>query len=170
MKINLFLKTIFLLIIVSVLQSCTSSCKILSEPSDAEVYINGRYKGKTPYKFSTTISDETLLRINIQKKGFVSIDTIFYKNGKTNKINRVLGYILVFPFDYDRMFKKEYAYHLKQKTYNDFPENLDQETSNSVHENSKLLRLKNLQEAYKAGKYTEKEYKEIRKSIMEGKQ
>jgi len=170
MKINLFLPSICFFMILMTMQSCVSTCTIVSDPPEAEVYINGRYKGKTPYKFSTTISDETILKVNIQKKGFTGIDTVFYKDGDVNKFNRVLGYVLVFPFDYDRMFKEEYFYKLHLKTNIVFPENMTQDSSNPVQENSKLSRLKNLQEAYKAGKYTEKEYKDIRKNILEGKE
>jgi hypothetical protein len=169
MKINLFLSSICFFMMLMTTQSCVSTCMIVSEPSEAEVYINGRYKGKTPYKFSTTISDETILKVNIQKKGYVEVDTILFKDGKINRFNRIMGYVLVFPFDNDRLFKKEYTYQLNEKQNTFFPGNNPEETSRPLQENSKLTKLKNLQEAYRAGKYTEKEYKEIRKSILEGK-
>jgi hypothetical protein len=66
--------------------------------------------------------------------------------------------------------RTEYFYKLHLKANIVFPENMTQDSSNPVQENSKLSRLKTLQEAYKAGKYTEKEYKDIRKSILEGKE
>lgn len=169
MKINLFVSGFCFFMVLMTTQSCVSTCMIVSEPSEAEVYINGRYKGKTPYKFSTNISDETMLKVNIQKKGYVEVDTILYKDGKINKFNRIMGYVFVFPFDYDRSFKKEYSYQLNEKKYTYYPGINPEETSKPLQENSKLTKLKNLQEAYRAGKYTEKEYKEIRKSILEGK-
>lgn len=169
MKKSLFLPILFFLAVLTTTQSCVSSCIIASEPKEAEVYINGRYKGKTPYKFSATISDETMLKVNIQKKGYVEVDTILFKDGKTNKFNRFLGYILVFPFDYDKKFKEEYFYQLNERKNTFFPENYPDVNTKPLQENSKLTKLKSLQEAYRAGKYTEKEYREIRKSILEGK-
>lgn len=169
MKINLLISGI---ICVLLLTGCAQTTQILSEPAGANVYLNGRLKGQTPLKLTTTISNHGEIPISLSHPGHESLDTFLTKTGETDKLLRILGYIAVIPLDYDRKFKPQYKYILKpkqQKSSEVFKNDEKDETGevNTLDPN-KIEKLKKIQKAYKENLITREEYISLKKDILEG--
>lgn len=152
------------------LQSCVQSCKIMSEPSGANVYIRGRLKGNTPYKYTTTLSNHEKVPIFLSLPGHESIDTFLKKDGKIDPVIRTMGYIFVVPLDFDRKFKPKYVFTLtpKVKKSTETTESLNVKTE-VRGEDTKINKLLNLQKAYNEGLITNEEFVRLKKQVLEDK-
>lgn len=64
------------------LTSCSSSTIINSVPSEADLFINGEYVGKTPYKHKDTKIVGSVNEVRIEKEGFQVFHTSFAKDEK----------------------------------------------------------------------------------------
>lgn len=57
---------------------------IKSVPSDADVYFNGEFVGKTPYLYTDTKVSFSLVMVDIVKEGYEPINTMFRRNEEFN--------------------------------------------------------------------------------------
>jgi len=91
------MKHIFILVLTSILATflaCSTMVTISSEPSGANVFLNGKLSGKTPYK--TKLSDFVgkSYPIRLQLKGYHDIRT---QLGKEAKVGTIVGGIFIWP-------------------------------------------------------------------------
>lgn len=140
---------------------------IVSEPSQAEVVINGKIVGKTPYKLRRTVTNNTRIYLRLTLPTYETKDTILTKDGDINKLNHYLGYLLIFPFDFDRNFKKKYNIMLQPKkqpviTSSDLKTVVEAEEDDV----SKSTKLKILLDEYKSGKISREEFEALKKEIL----
>lgn len=69
-------------VLVIVLFSACSSTIILSNPDKARVYVNGKYKGETPYKYTDAKGIFSKTKIRLAKDGYSPIDTVIARKEK----------------------------------------------------------------------------------------
>lgn len=80
--------TTYLLGALILFTSCKSTTTIYSSVPDADVYIGGKYKGKTPYRHSDYLPTGLSKKVRIEKEGFEPYET------KIRKLERVNGMAL----------------------------------------------------------------------------
>jgi hypothetical protein len=69
MKSKSIQKCIALLLVVSLFfASCSSSTLIMSEPSNAKLYLNGQYVGTTPYQHKDKKVVGTTTNVRLEKE------------------------------------------------------------------------------------------------------
>jgi hypothetical protein len=134
------------------------------------VYIRGRLRGNTPFKYTTTISNNEKVPIFLSLPGHESMDTFLKKDGKIDPFIRTMGYIFVIPLDFDRKFKPKYVYTLtpKVKKSIEVTEPVKSKTEGRG-EDTKINKLLNLQKAYNEGLISKEEFVSLKKQILEDK-
>ena len=89
-----------------VLSSCTSSVRISSSPSQADVYADGLYIGQTPIRHKDAKTSGSLLDVRLEKEGYETLSTQIVKDARVNVKALVaspftmfisLGWILAYP-------------------------------------------------------------------------
>jgi hypothetical protein len=76
------IKKNFILSVIIILFSACSHTLILSNPDNARVYIDGKYKGETPYKYKDAKIIFSKTRIRLAKNGYEPVDTVIVKKEK----------------------------------------------------------------------------------------
>ena len=103
-------------IIATSLISCSSTTLLTSSPPDAEIYINGDYKGFTPYRHRDASISGSQKSIEIYKEGYVDYRTILTKKGRAHGGAIVGGIFLLIPFIWVVQYNIEYEYELTPST------------------------------------------------------
>ena len=89
-----------------VLSSCTSSVRISSSPSQADVYADGLYIGQTPIRHKDAKTSGSPLDVRLEKEGYETLTTQIVKDARVNVKALVaspftmfisLGWILAHP-------------------------------------------------------------------------
>ena len=94
-----FLKPIALFLASAILfASCASTTLIQSNPSDAKLYLNGEYVGKTPYAHRDTKIVGSTTFIKLEKEGYNPLNASFSR-GEELDVGALIGGIFVLvPF------------------------------------------------------------------------
>jgi len=144
-----------------------SASMIISEPPQADVILNGRLVGKTPYKLKRTMSNTASIYVRLVHPLHEQKDTVIVKDGDLHKLNHYLGYLFIFPFDFDRNFKDEYFFVLQPKKE---PVSSSSDLEKIIRaygdDVSKATKLKVLLDEYKSGKISRKEFEALKKEIL----
>jgi hypothetical protein len=104
------------LAILIFITSCTSTTKIITEPSGAKVYVEGEAVGTTPYKYkdSKIVGSKTALKL--EKEDYETLEVNLSRNEVVD-VGAVLGgIVLLFPFLWTMGYKPTHTYELKQKS------------------------------------------------------
>lgn len=157
-----------LVVLASVLtfSGCDSTTRFTSEPANAHVLVNEKYIGKTPVKYKRTVSNATVFKVRISHPEYEKIDTSIIKDGTIHVANRIFGYLFIFPFDFDRNFKKEYHFVLQPKTTPDVKNEIINEEIPGQKETTKAQKLKKLLNDYNEGKINRLEFEAQKKIIL----
>lgn len=116
-KENKTIKMISLsLAIVIFVTSCTSTTKIITEPSGAKVYVEGESVGTTPFKYkdSKIVGSKTALKL--EKEEYETLEVTLSRNELVDVGAIVGGIILLFPFLWTMRYKPTHTYELKPKS------------------------------------------------------
>lgn len=79
-----------------VLPSCSSSVSISSSPSQARVYLDGRYAGQTPLRHRDAKPTGSKLEVRLEKEGHAPLITEIVKDARVN-VWAAMGSVLVIP-------------------------------------------------------------------------
>ena len=109
---RVFAALLSLVILATSLLSCSSTTYLISTPPDAEVYIDGKYKGFTPYRHSDASISGSQKSIEIKKEGYDDFRTILTKKGRAHGGAIVGGIFLLIPFLWVVQYNIEYDYEL----------------------------------------------------------
>lgn len=118
-KINMFRSSIFmksaaLVLAVAVLfASCSSTTLIQSEPSGAKVYMNGEYKGVTPYSYSDTKIVGSSTEVRLEKEGYEPLYTMLSRNESADVGAIIGGVFFLFPFFWTMKYNPVHNYELR---------------------------------------------------------
>jgi hypothetical protein len=111
MKINKIL--LYLLVFPIIFSSCASSTVIDSIPSKANLYINGKLVGQTPYKHRDTKIVGSSNTVMIEKKGYRTYQTSFAKNEKIAVGPLIGGMFLLFPYLWIMKYEDGRVYQMR---------------------------------------------------------
>ena len=103
-------------ILASSLMSCSSTTKLTSTPPEAKVYIDGEFKGYTPYKHSDASISGSQKSVEIQKEGYDDFQTILTKKGRAHGGAIIGGIFLLIPFMWVVQYNIHYNYELTPST------------------------------------------------------
>lgn len=111
---SLLIKSAAVLMAVVVLfASCSSSTLIQSEPSGAKVYMNGEYKGVTPFTYSDTKIVGSTTEIRLEKEGYEPLYTFLSRNESADVGAIIGGIFLLFPFLWTMKYNPSHIYELR---------------------------------------------------------
>jgi hypothetical protein len=96
-----------------VLGSCTSSTLITTQPAGAKVYMNGQYKGTTPYSHSDTKIVGSSTDLRFEREGYEPFQTVLVRNERADAGAIVGGVFLLFPFLWTMKYDPEHTYELR---------------------------------------------------------
>ena len=93
--------------------SCTSSTIINSQPTGAKLYLDGQYKGTTPYQHSDTKIVGSLTDLRFEKEGYEPLQVPLVRNERADGGAIVGGIFLLFPFLWTMKYDPEHTYELR---------------------------------------------------------
>ena len=108
-------KILVLLSCVALLSlGCSSTVKIQSLPGEAKVYIDGQYKGVTPYTQTDTKPFFLPGQLKLTKDGYRDL-TVDLKKDKFSTANCIGGVLVMVPFLWVLEYEPEKTYELEKK-------------------------------------------------------
>lgn len=87
---------VWALALLILLPSCASSVLISSSPSQARVYLDGRYAGQTPLRHRDAKPTGSKLEVRLEKEGHAPLTTEIVKDARVN-VWAAMGSVLVIP-------------------------------------------------------------------------
>ena len=165
-KVRVLIRPVAAILAIAILfSSCSSTTRIESFPSGADVYLNGEAVGKTPYKLKDQkVSGSTPL-VRLEKEGYTTTNTSITKNEKAHVGAIIGGIFLLFPFIWTLQYKKVHYYNLEPLTDSD---STDMPADGGITA-SKAERLTELHDLRRKGILTKEEYIIEKKKILEEK-
>ncbi|MFA5625713.1 MAG: PEGA domain-containing protein, partial [Bradymonadales bacterium] len=94
--------------------SCSSSTLITSEPSGAQLFINGKNVGQTPYKHKDMKITGSTLSVRLEMEGYETLSTHITKNEDLHVGALIGGIFFLWPFIWILEYDEAYHYKLKQ--------------------------------------------------------
>jgi hypothetical protein len=101
------------------LSSCSSTTLINSQPQGAKVYLNGQYRGTTPYNYSDTKIVGSVTNVRLEKEGHEPLQVPLIRNERADAGAIVGGIFLLFPFLWTMAYDPEHTYELRPLSGND---------------------------------------------------
>lgn len=101
-----------LLAVLVLFTSCASTTMIQSIPSNASVYVDGMYMGKTPYAYSDESIVGTCHSLRISKEGYEDFNTYLCRNEQADVGAIIGGVFFLFPFLWTMKYFPERTYEL----------------------------------------------------------
>ena len=145
--------------------SCASSTLIKSEPPGAELYIDGRHVGRTPFLHTDTKIVGSRTSITLEKEGYEPLNTYFTRSEEAD-VGAIIGGIFVWPvFLWVMKYYPEHSYELWPLMRDDNNENkyiLAPESEGK----SKVERLRELKQLLDEKIITESEFQKEKEKIL----
>jgi hypothetical protein len=108
-----FIKTTILFLSLTILlTSCASTTVIQSEPSGANVYIDGEKVGVTPHTYNDTKIVGSTVSVKLTKDGYEDFLTSFSRNEKVSVGAVIGGIFFLVPFLWVMEYKPNHNYEL----------------------------------------------------------
>jgi hypothetical protein len=95
------------------LGSCSSSTLITTQPAGAKLYMNGQYKGTTPYSHSDTKIVGTATDLRFEQEGYEPLQTVLVRNERADAGAIVGGIFFLFPFLWTMQYDPQHTYELR---------------------------------------------------------
>ncbi|WP_426065057.1 PEGA domain-containing protein [Flavobacterium sp. DSP2-3-1] len=165
-KQTMMTKTILLLLAGSVLlTSCASTTMIQSNPSGAQVYLNGEPAGTTPYTHRDTKIVGSTTTVKLEKEGYDPLNTSFSRDEEVD-VGAIIGGIFVLvPFLWTMKYKPTHTYELTPSSGSEQP--IIKTTPQQNQTKSKFERLRELKQLLDEKVITQQEYAKEKKKILE---
>ena len=111
---SIIFKTVSVVMAIAVLfASCSSATLIESNPSGAKVYMNGEYKGVTPYSYSDTKIVGSSTDVRLEKEGYETFNTVLSRNERADVGAIIGGVFFLFPFLWTMKYNPVHTYELR---------------------------------------------------------
>ena len=108
-----FIKTTALFLSLTIfLTSCASTTVIQSEPSGANVYIDGEKVGVTPHTYKDTKIVGSTVSVKLTKEGYEDFITTFSRNEQVSVGAVIGGIFFLIPFLWVMEYKPNHNYEL----------------------------------------------------------
>ena len=108
-------KIIIFLLVVLFSFSCASSTIINSIPSGAKVYVDGEYRGSTPYYYKDQKIIYSSTYLKLKKKGYDDFNISFQRNEEFAPGPCVGAVLVYFPVLWIMKYRPERTYELEKK-------------------------------------------------------
>lgn len=113
MKSKSIQKSIALLLVASIFfASCSSSTLIMSESSNAKLYLNGQYVGTTPYQHKDKKIAGTTTNVRLEKEGYETLYTSFSRDEDVDIGAIIGGIFFLFPFIWTMKYDPTRTYEM----------------------------------------------------------
>ena len=107
----MFIKVIALMMASLFSFGCASTTMIKSVPTGAKLYVDGQYKGKTPYTYTDTAVAGTTKTVLLQKQGYKERTSMIRKEEVA--VGPIIGGLFfLFPFLWTLGYPAEYIFDL----------------------------------------------------------
>ena len=130
------------LIFLIVLPSCSSSILISSSPSEADVFTNGEYIGKTPIRHWDSEVSGSLLDVRIEKDGYEDVNAEIKKTGRISLWALAWCWML-YPLKWVEKYPRGFHGHLQPKSGEYSPLRVIVQTKEAVGSNIFVVALEN---------------------------
>lgn len=113
-------KLIAITLVIIISSSCVSTTKIQSNPNNAKIYINGEYKGITPYDYSDTKIVGSTTSIKLERQGYETFNGSLCRNEQADAGPIIAGIFFgIWPFLWSMKYYPTHTYELKTDRAND---------------------------------------------------
>ncbi len=179
MKKSFLLQTVSVILAASILfSSCASTTLIQSYPSDAKVYVNGEYAGRTPYWHTDYKILGSRTDIDIVKEGYEPVYTTLYRNEQPDFGALLCGLYVWVPFLWSLKYKPTHNYELiplpqqQQQATNESNINQGSEQLQPLQEQTgpvskKIEQLRELKQMLDEKLITNEDYEKYKQKILE---
>ncbi|WP_375445720.1 PEGA domain-containing protein [uncultured Fibrella sp.] len=165
---------------VVLFSSCSSSTVITSQPAGAKLFVNGQYKGTTPYQYSDTKIVGSTTDLRLEKDGFEPFQVPLVRNERADAGAIVGGVFFLFPFLWTMKYDPDHTYQLRPLNGVDQPVATppasmaqplygvpNASAAQATGTKSKADRLRDIKKLYDEKILTEKEYESEKKKILD---
>lgn len=105
-------RSIVILLMSILFSSCASTTIIDSIPSNADLYLNGKHVGQTPYKHKDARIVGSSNSVRLDKEDYSIYKTSFSKDEKIAIGPLIGGVFVLFPFLWVMKYEKGHLYEL----------------------------------------------------------
>lgn len=134
----------FSLAVIIFFASCSSSTMIVSNPSNAKLYVDGEMVGQTPYRHTDSKIVGSTTDIRIEKEGYKPLITDITKNEEAD-IGAIIGGLFVWvPFLWALKYSPSHTFNLQPLTTETETQPNTPKLENSSSKAVKLRELKQL--------------------------
>lgn len=99
-------------VIISTFYGCVSRTVISTVPQGADVFIDNRYVGKTPYEYSDMKVSGSVTSILLAKDGYQTYEVELCKDEEVDFGAILGGFCFIFPFVWTMGYSSDHIYHL----------------------------------------------------------
>ena len=152
------------------LTSCASSTMIQSIPTEAKLYIDGEYKGETPYKHEDTKIVFSSTDVKLTKEGYKDYLATFKRDEEIDAVPIIVGLFFLWPV-WLWALKYDPARTYELEPIDNFPKsNIETPILNvEPSTKSKADQLRELKQLLDEGILTKEEYEKEKNKILEEK-
>ena len=134
----------FSLAVIIFFASCSSSTMIVSNPSNAKLYVDAEMVGQTPYRHTDSKIVGSTTDIRIEKDGYKPLITDITKNEEAD-IGAIIGGLFVWvPFLWTLKYSPSHTFNLQPLTTETETQPNTPKLENSISKTVKLRELKQL--------------------------
>lgn len=149
------------------ISSCGSSTLIMTNPPDANVYLDGQPVGVTPYRYTDTKIVGSINNLKLEKEGFEPINTSFSRNEEADVGAIIGGIFFLFPFLWTMKYKPTHEYELIALSGSQKEVKSIVKPENPSKNKSKAERLRELKQLLDEKILTQEEYNKEKKKILD---
>ena len=106
-------RLIVLMVVLFFLFGCASATLIKSNPPEAKLYLDGQYKGETPYTYSDSATAGTMRTVILRKEGYKDF-TGTIKREKFSIPAFIGGLFFIIPFIWITEYPSEYTFEMQE--------------------------------------------------------
>ena len=134
--------SVWALVLLILLPSCSSSVSISSSPSQARVYLDGRYAGQTPLRHRDAKPTGSKLQVRLEKEGHAPLTTEIVKDARVN-LWAAMGSVLVIPLAWLLEYPRRVDFEMSPLTSERSPIVVEVQTKEAVGGNIFVVALDN---------------------------
>ena len=109
---NSLLKTILIASFSASLIACAGTTQIKSEPTGADLFVDGEKVGKTPYTYTDTRIVGSVVHLKMKKDGYEDLDVSFTRSEEPDVGAIVGGVFALVPFLWTMKYKPVHSYEM----------------------------------------------------------
>lgn len=150
-----------LLALVIFVVGCSSTTVIDTVPNGAKVYMNGMYKGTTPYTHSDSKIVGSSTQLKFEKEGYAPLTAVLTRDEKADVGAIIGGIFLLFPFLWTMEYEPMHTFELRPGT------STPVETRQIELSGTKADKLRELKKLLDEGLITQGDYEKQKQKVLD---